>query len=605
LADRKHPPPRDADELAKTIARLAHEHSAHRDSFVMSPRETIEDRRGARSPRAAAAQKSAAPLAEPRSGLGLELGATLGEGGMGVVRQARQLALERDVAVKTIQPKLASDLATKMLLQEALILGRLEHPNILPIYDVRHEAGEPHIVLKKIEGIEWSSVINRPEVIRDDLGADDALAWNLNILMQVCNAVHFAHSRDIIHRDLKPDNVMIGEFGEVYVMDWGLAVSLDDDGSGRFPLASDATQLAGTPQYMAPEMLGGGERLISARTDVYLLGAILYEIIAGHAPHRGSELAVMIGQVIVSRPPLPESCPTELARICRMAMDPDPGWRFESAEQVRTALQGFLQHAGSRRLADQAGARADELLALIAGKATDVAERIDDLFVECRFAYRQALELWPENEEAGRGLERVVQAMNEYELAQQQRIAELELLSKQLDIETGGRGRAIGAGILGIVWTIAPVLSPLAWSQIPTTNRLPVIAFLTAVLIAIGVWAYLAHQNLKESSKTRWLMRGAAVAMVGTLVLELAGSLLHIAPMHIESMWPLVWFCVSAMLTVQVDWRMLPMTLAFLGTLIVAALSPESRFYAMGASNLVMTINMFSIWMPWRSVRKS
>jgi hypothetical protein len=124
------------------------------------------------------------------------------------------------------------------------------------------------------------------------------------------------------------------------------------------------------------------------------------------------------------------------------------------------------------------------------------------------------------------------------------------------------------------------------------------------VLIALALWAYLAHQEIKQSSKTRWLMRGAAVAMVGTLLMELAGSLLHLTPEAIEALWPLVWFCVSAMLTVQVDWRMLPMTLGFLGTLMVACFAPELRHYAMGASNLIMTINMFSIWLPWRDVLK-
>jgi hypothetical protein len=182
-------------------------------------------------------------------------------------------------------------------------------------------------------------------------------------------------------------------------------------------------------------------------------------------------------------------------------------------------------------------------------------------------------------------------------------MAELESLSKQLDIETGGTNRAVGAGILGVVWTIAPVLAPRVMG--PSPNRWPVIAFLSAVLVALALWAYLAHQEIKQSSKTRWLMRGAAVAMVGTLLMELAGSLLHLTPEAIEALWPLVWFCVSAMLTVQVDWRMLPMTLGFLGTLIVACFAPELRHYAMGASNLIMTVNMFSIWLPWRDVLKA
>ena len=326
---------------------------------------------------------------------------------------------------------------------------------------------------------------------------------------------------------------------------------------------------------MAPEMLGGERAPHLRRTDVYLLGAILYEIITGRAPHRGSNMAEIITGVIVSRPQLPESCPSELARICSMAMDPDPGWRFEDAEALRVALQRFVQHRAVHAMVEfelqQNNPRGASRL-LTATESVDPALRA-----------------------------RVEEAMRA-EVQTEQRMAELESLSKQLDIETGGTNRAVGAGILGVVWTIAPVLAPRVMG--PSPNRWPVIAFLSAVLIALALWAYLAHQEIKQSSKTRWLMRGAAVAMVGTLLMELAGSLLHLTPEVIEALWPLVWFCVSAMLTVQVDWRMLPMTLGFLGTLIVACFAPELRHYAMGASNLIMTINMFSIWLPWRDVLK-
>src|SRR6185312_16743575 len=111
--------------------------------------------------------------------------------------------------------------------------------------------GSPIIVLKRIEGVEWSTLIADPAEVERKFGATDLLAWNLGILMQVLNAVRFAHHRGVLHRDLKPSNVMIGDFGEVYLLDWGIAVSLRDDGSGRFLLATDATELAGTPCYMA------------------------------------------------------------------------------------------------------------------------------------------------------------------------------------------------------------------------------------------------------------------------------------------------------------------------------------------------------------------
>jgi serine/threonine-protein kinase len=104
--------------------------------------------------------------------------------------------------------------------------------------------------------------------------------------MQVCNAISFAHSRGMIHRDLKPSNVMIGSFGEVLVLDWGLAVCLRDDGDGRLPLARDCKTLVGTPCYMAPELMRGPAGL-SERTDLYLLGGMLHEIVEGQPPNQG------------------------------------------------------------------------------------------------------------------------------------------------------------------------------------------------------------------------------------------------------------------------------------------------------------------------------
>ncbi|MDB4975925.1 MAG: Serine/threonine protein kinase PrkC, regulator of stationary phase [Myxococcaceae bacterium] len=617
------------DELAKTIANRIVDDAALHGAFVATPGRSIQPPR-----------QPAERTLELTRRTGLELGGVLGQGGMGVVRLARQLALDRDVAVKTVRPEVKSELVTRMLLQEALILGRLEHPNILPIYDICHEAGEPRIVLKKVEGTEWSQLMHHGNVIRAEFAVSDPLEWNLGVLMQVCNAVHFAHSRGVVHRDLKPDNIMVGKFGELYVMDWGLAVCTEDDGTGRFPLASNATELAGTPQYMAPEMLGGPVSQISARTDIYLLGAMLYEIIAGAAPHRGRNIQEIILQVVTSQPEIPAASPSELSRICRRAMAPEPELRFESADAMRLSLLGFLQHAGSRRLAELALARTAELLACLREPlphASGLSERIQMLFGECRFGYRQALASWPENDLAIAGQERALRAMIDYELAQQnprsagtllaslavpdvalrarvdaamaafersgQRMDELERFKKKLDLETGSRVRAIGAGVLGLIWTIAPAAGPLVRSRYPQTGRWPSIAFAAAVILALGVEAVRRRRDLRESNITRWLLRGAFVAMLGQIVLESAALALGIDPVATEVMWPLVWFCVSAMLAAIADVRLLPMTAGFLGALYIGTRRPELRFYAMNASNLVMTINMFSIWMPRRRAK--
>lgn len=344
---------------------------------------------------------------------------TLGEGGMGVVYLATQLALGRKVALKTVRDEATSDRSVTKLLQEAWLTGALEHPNIVPVYDVALDAkGNPLMVLKRIEGRTWGDLLTDPEQVERRFGVRDTLEWHLRTLMQVCNAVHFAHSRGVVHRDLKPENVMIGEFGEVYVVDWGIAVSLKDDLGGRLPLASASAGMAGTPCYMAPEMLSTDAGAVTERTDVYLLGAILHEILTGDAPHDGRELAEILRSVMRSDVELPESAPAELAAICRRALARDPGARFESAEALRLAIQDYLAHASSTALAREAE-RA--LAALVEGAAVTAADdahraRLYDRLGECRFGFRAALQAWPENEPARQCLSHALEHMIAFEL---------------------------------------------------------------------------------------------------------------------------------------------------------------------------------------------
>ena len=228
---------------------------------------------------------------------GIELRATLGEGGMGIVHAGVQHSLGREVAVKTLRPEVRSEATTLQLLREAWATGALEHPNVVPIYDISLDVeGYPQIVLKKIAGSSWAELMHDAETVRKRFRANHLLDWNLRILMQVCNAIQFAHSRGVLHRDLKPDNVMIGGFGEVYVLDWGIAVSLRDDDDGRLPLARHATEIAGTPCYMAPEMFDQTRAPLSPRTDVYQLGAILFEVVAARPPHDGASLEEIMRQ---------------------------------------------------------------------------------------------------------------------------------------------------------------------------------------------------------------------------------------------------------------------------------------------------------------------
>lgn len=144
---------------------------------------------------------------------------TLGQGGMGIVFRARQAALEREVALKRLNTD-EIDLHP-VFLSEAQVMGRLEHANVPPVHSLTHdENGVPVLAMKLVRGAAWSALIGAGELL---------LADHVRLLLRVCDAVAFAHSRGIIHRDLKPDNVMVGDFGEVYVVDWGVAAAIDDD----------------------------------------------------------------------------------------------------------------------------------------------------------------------------------------------------------------------------------------------------------------------------------------------------------------------------------------------------------------------------------------
>lgn len=201
----------------------------------------------------------------------------VGVGGMGEVYVGRDLLLERDVAVKIVRASLAGSHAAERMAQEARILARLEHPGIVPVHDVgRLDDGRLYCVMKLVRG-------ERLDVWAE--GHRDAHA-RTEVFLRVCDAVSFAHARGIIHRDLKPANVMVGAFGEVLVLDWGVA-RLHGASDGRAEAASppgDGTAhgtVLGTPDYMAPEQAIGDAGAVDERADVYSLGVILQNLCAG------------------------------------------------------------------------------------------------------------------------------------------------------------------------------------------------------------------------------------------------------------------------------------------------------------------------------------
>ncbi len=210
----------------------------------------------------------------------------LGRGGMAIVYLAHDRELDREVALKVLDlPEAAGDLALRMV-REAKIVARLEHPGIVPIHDVGIlPENRVFYAMKYVRGE------------RLDQYARESLPERLRVFQKICEAVAFAHAQGVIHRDLKPENIMVGDFGEVLVMDWGLAKVLDDRESampvagfvksspvGRTDPRTDHGVVMGTPAYMAPEQASGQTEKLDERTDVYALGAILYFLLTGAPP---------------------------------------------------------------------------------------------------------------------------------------------------------------------------------------------------------------------------------------------------------------------------------------------------------------------------------
>lgn len=317
-----------------------------------------------------------------------ELRSILGEGGMGVVYDARQTSIDRIVAVKMIKGEAAqSTKRNEKFLAEAVVTGDLDHPNIVPIYDVgTNSEGNLFYSMKKVQGVPWMDVI-----------ADKSLAENLDILMRTADAVGFAHARGIVHRDLKPENIMLGEFGEVLVMDWGLAHPMA--GYRKSNSIASSKSMGGTPAYMSPEMVTGPLERIGPASDIYLLGAILYEIVTGHPPHMAKTAAKCL-ELAARNKIAPTDKTGELIDIALKSMSTDPLDRYATVKEMQAAIREYQSHLESVLLST----RADEDLK----EATQSGDY--QKFSRSLFGFQQAHELWSGNKRAMPGISSVKQS---------------------------------------------------------------------------------------------------------------------------------------------------------------------------------------------------
>ena len=356
----------------------------------------------------------------------------ISEGGMGIVYRVTENTLKREVALKICRaglppdsrrPQEASEFAN-----EAYMTAHLDHPGVVPIYALAKDAdGRPFFAMKKVSGTSWKDLLH-PEGVTDPARRAALeerarhLSWkdHLQILLKVCDAVAFAHSKAILHRDLKVENIMLGNFGEVYVMDWGLAMYFDERNEyKRFPALKP--QLAGTPSYIAPEMVRGEMTRLCPASDVYLLGGMLHEIMTGRPPHDGTTVMDVLKNAATGQVPPPQAerdsplLTPALIDILMKALAPHIADRYPAVADFQQDLRNYLAHAESmavcRRATEQLAALRTQLLTdstrqefTLKMVDKDTAAICYGQLSECIGGFRQAVELWTGNREARRGL---------------------------------------------------------------------------------------------------------------------------------------------------------------------------------------------------------
>ncbi|MDB4889064.1 MAG: protein kinase, partial [Gemmatimonadetes bacterium] len=253
----------------------------------------------------------------------------LGAGGMATVYLARDQKHDRDVAIKVLHPDLAAALGGERFLSEIKTTARLQHPHILPLLDSGEADGVLFYVMPFVDG----------ESLRDRLARETQLPLDdaLRIAREVADALGYAHAHGVIHRDVKPENILL-QGGHALVADFGIALAVQQAGGQRM---TQTGLSLGTPQYMSPEQ-AMGERTIDARADIYALGAVTYEMLAGEPPFTGNSVQAIVAKVMTERPTalltLRDTVPAGVEHAVLKALAKVPADRFASAAEFATAL---------------------------------------------------------------------------------------------------------------------------------------------------------------------------------------------------------------------------------------------------------------------------
>jgi eukaryotic-like serine/threonine-protein kinase len=543
-------------------------------------------------------------LTEPTSGRraatpvpdlpGYQLGEVLGRGGMGEVVAAVDQTLGREVALKRMRHVDATGDAARRFVREAQVQALLDHPAIVPVHELGEDAdGNPYFTMKRLVGT----------TLYDALAAGKPVNTLLRPFVDVCFAIQLAHERGIVHRDLKPSNIMLGNYGDVYVIDWGVARVLGTRRTSQVvipvetlsPDATGAGIMLGTPGYMAPEQMKG--EAVSPAADVYSLGAILFEILAGEAlhPHGKGAFADTLARPTDSparRAPDRQIAP-ELDELCTAALAEEPGDR-PSARHLAEKIQQYLD--GDRDL-EQRRALAAKQLAIARAALSDPARR-----AEAGQAASRALALDPQSSEATALVTQLI--LEPPRDLPHELVESLEESERQLNRQ---RSRTAGIAFMSL-FLFLPVF--IFFQEVRSVPNL-VLVYATSTFQALLWW-----HNGSTGRTPLWLM------MLGNFLLavafsRLAGSFVLIAAFVCgqavalatrrdiaKRPWTLIVWVIAVMTTpitleylgvIERTWTMTPDGILTKGVIIETVHEIDALFLTLGQMAIAVAVSIFAM----------
>ena len=521
-------------------------------------------------------------------------GETIGRGGMGEVIVAYDIALDREVALKRMKGSAPSGDAVARFMREAKVQARLDHPSIVPVHEVGTDAnGQPYFTMKRLVGT----------TLAERLAQGGPVQPLLRAFVDVCFAIERAHSRDIVHRDIKPSNVMLGDYGDVYVIDWGVARVLKTRRTSTMFAAVDTLEpqkpddetavgaMLGTPGFMAPEQMRGDE--VGPSADVYALGALLFEILAGEPLHPPGKPAISSTLTKPTQSPAQRrpdrGIAPELDALCVAALAEDKDKR-PSARVLADRVQRYLD--GDRDL---------ERRKILAREQLEIAHTASNR-EEAGQAASRALALDPESTEAAKLVSQLIlEPPKEIppELAAALEAEEIEL-NKQ-------RGRSATFAFLSL-WVMLPVFLLLQYVQ-----SVPQLIALYAVVTGMAI---ISWDNGRRGKTPTWVTMAGNLAvalmfsrLTGSFILTMGlicGQTLALSSRSFVAnrSWPmLLWIVAATMIpftlewfgVIEATWRMTPEGIVSHGTIMHTVRNSDVVVLAFSQTALALVVGLFAM----------